>query len=53
MLTEFATVWHELFPVEQARITQLLVARVDVQENALGLASTTDRSTSSATRRSR
>jgi hypothetical protein len=31
----FAAVWNELFPAEQARIVQLLVERVDVQENAL------------------
>ena len=35
LLAEFATVWNELFPAEQARIVQLLVERVDVQENAL------------------
>ena len=35
LLAEFATVWAELFPVEQARIVQLLVERVDVQEDAL------------------
>ena len=35
LLADFATVWSELFPVEQARIVQLLVERVDVQENAL------------------
>ena len=28
-------VWNELFPAEQARIVQLLVARVNVQEDAL------------------
>jgi hypothetical protein len=28
-------VWSELFPAEQARIDQLLVERVDVQEDAL------------------
>jgi hypothetical protein len=28
-------VWDELFPAEHARIVQLLVERVDVQENAL------------------
>jgi hypothetical protein len=27
--------WSELFPPEQARIVQLLVQRVDVQEDAL------------------
>jgi hypothetical protein len=35
LLTDFATVWNELFPAEQARIVQLLVERLDVQENAL------------------
>jgi site-specific DNA recombinase len=35
LLAEFATVWNQLFPVEQARIVQLLVERVDVQEDAL------------------
>jgi site-specific DNA recombinase len=35
LLADFATVWNELFPTEQARVVQLLVERVDVQENAL------------------
>jgi site-specific DNA recombinase len=35
LLAEFAMVWNELFPAEQARIVQLLVERVDVQEDAL------------------
>jgi hypothetical protein len=35
LLANFATVWNELFPAEQARIDQLLVERVDVQEDAL------------------
>jgi site-specific DNA recombinase len=35
LLADFATVWDELFPAEQARIVQLLVERVDVQESAL------------------
>jgi site-specific DNA recombinase len=35
LLADFATVWNELFPAEQARIAQLLVARVDVREDAL------------------
>ena len=35
LLGDFATVWSELFPAEQARIVQLLVERVDVRENAL------------------
>ena len=30
LLADFATVWSELFPAEQARIVQLLVERVDV-----------------------
>ena len=35
LLADFATVLAELFPAEQARIVQLLVERVDVQEDAL------------------
>ena len=35
LLADFATVWSELFPAEQARIVQLLVERVDVPEDAL------------------
>jgi hypothetical protein len=35
LLADFATVWAELFPAEQARIVPLLVERVDVQEDAL------------------
>ena len=35
LLADFATVWNELFPAEQARIVQLLVERVHVQEDAL------------------
>jgi hypothetical protein len=35
LLADFGTVWSELFPAEQARLVQLLVERVDVQENAL------------------
>ena len=35
LLAEFAAVWSELYPAEQARIVQLLVERVDVQEDAL------------------
>ena len=35
LLADFATVWAELFPTEQARIVQLLVERVDVQQHAL------------------
>jgi site-specific DNA recombinase len=35
LLADFATVWNELFPAEQARIVQLLVERVDVLEAVL------------------
>ena len=35
LLADFATVWNELFPAEQARIVQLLVERVDMQEDTL------------------
>ena len=35
LLADFSTVWNELCPAEQARIVQLLVERVDVQEDAL------------------
>jgi site-specific DNA recombinase len=35
LLAEVATVWNELFPGEQARIVQLLVEQVDVQEDVL------------------
>ena len=35
LLADFATVWNELFPAEQARIVQLLVERVDIHEEAL------------------
>jgi DNA invertase Pin-like site-specific DNA recombinase len=35
MLADFATVWNELFPAEQARIVQLLVERVNIHEDAL------------------
>jgi hypothetical protein len=35
LLADFATICNELFPAEQARIVQLLVERVDVQEDAL------------------
>jgi hypothetical protein len=35
LLADFVTVWDELFPAEQARVVQLLVERVDMQEDAL------------------
>jgi hypothetical protein len=48
-LEQLDPIWDELFPAEQARIVQLLVARVDVQEDAVevrfridGLASLTE-----------
>ena len=34
-LEQLDPLWDELFPAEQARIVQLLVERVDVQEEAL------------------
>jgi site-specific DNA recombinase len=37
LLAEFATVWNELFPAEQARIVQLLVERVGLRGDALEL----------------
>jgi site-specific DNA recombinase len=42
LLTDFAAVWSELFPAEQARIVQLLVERVDVQEDVLEVRIRTD-----------
>jgi hypothetical protein len=35
LLADFATVWNELFPAEEAWSVQLLVERVDVHEDAL------------------
>jgi hypothetical protein len=35
LLADFAMVWSELFPAEQARIVQLLVERGDVNEDAI------------------
>jgi site-specific DNA recombinase len=35
LLADFATAWNELFPAEQARIVQLLVARVVVRLDGL------------------
>ena len=42
LLADFATVWDELFPAEQARIVQLLVERVDVREDALAVSIRTE-----------
>ena len=36
-LEEFDAVWEELFPAEQARIVQLLVERVDVKPDGIGI----------------
>ena len=36
-LTEFEPLWDELFPAEQARIVQLLVARIDVGVEAIDI----------------
>ena len=36
-LEEFDPLWDELFPAEQARIVQLLVARVDVGPDGLDI----------------
>ena len=36
-LSEFDPVWEELFPAEQARIVQLLVERVDVAPEGIGI----------------
>ena len=35
LLADFTLVWSELFPAEQARIVQLLVERIDVEEDAI------------------
>ena len=34
-LLEFEPLWNELFPVEQTRIIQLLVERVDVEADGV------------------
>ncbi len=36
-ITEFAPLWNELFPAEQARIIRLLVQRVDVAQDHIGV----------------
>jgi site-specific DNA recombinase len=35
LLADFASLWNELFPAEQARLVQLLVERVDIQKDVL------------------
>ena len=34
-VTDFAPMWDELFPAEQARIVRLLVERVDISPNGM------------------
>ena len=36
-ITEFAPLWDELFPAEQARLVRLLVARIDVAEDHMAV----------------
>jgi site-specific DNA recombinase len=36
-LKQLDPIWDELFPAEQARIVQLLVERVDVQEEGVDI----------------
>ncbi|MEO5347864.1 MAG: hypothetical protein H7834_16020 [Magnetococcus sp. YQC-9] len=36
-LRSLDVVWDQLFPAEQARLTQLLVARVEIGTNGVGL----------------
>jgi hypothetical protein len=36
-ITEFASLWDELFPAEQARIVRLLVERVDVAQDNISV----------------
>jgi hypothetical protein len=36
-LTQFDSLWNELFPAEQARIVQLLVERLDVMLNGIDI----------------
>ena len=45
-LLDLDTLWNELFPVEQARIVQLLVERVDVAIDGLSIKLRTDGLTS-------
>ena len=42
LLADFATVWNELFPAEQARIVQLLVERIEIAEDGLDIRFRTD-----------
>jgi hypothetical protein len=42
----FDALWSELFPVEQARIVQLLVARVDLSEKGADITLRTEGLTS-------
>ena len=45
-LLQFSTLWSELFPAEQARLVQLLVARVQVNADGLDITLRTDGLTS-------
>ncbi|MBF0342100.1 MAG: recombinase zinc beta ribbon domain-containing protein [Magnetococcales bacterium] len=45
-LRSLDTVWDQLFPAEQARLTQLLVARVEVGKEGIGLSLRTEGLTS-------
>jgi hypothetical protein len=45
-LAEFAALWSELFPAEQARLTQLLVARVQITAEGVDITLRTDGLTS-------
>jgi hypothetical protein len=45
-LTEFAALWSELFPAEQARLIQLLVARVQITADGIDITLRTDGLTS-------
>ena len=37
LLTDFAAVWNELFPAEQARILRLLIERIDVAPDGISV----------------
>jgi site-specific DNA recombinase len=45
-LVDLDPLWNELFPAEQARIVQLLVARVDVRQDGLDIGLRTEGLTS-------
>jgi site-specific DNA recombinase len=37
LLADFATVWNELYPAEQARILRLLIERIDVAPDGISV----------------